>query len=88
MKFRAHVNIMPREELLDPQGKATLLGLANLGISGVSDLRVGKRIKLEFEAADAATAESMVKTACEKLLANLIMETYEFQIEALEAQTA
>lgn len=83
MKFRAHINIMPRPELLDPQGKATTLGLQNLGFDNVGDLRIGKRIQLDLEAADQAAAEAQVEEACKKLLANLIMESYEFQLEEL-----
>ena len=83
MKFRAHINIMPRPELLDPQGKATTLGLQNLGFDNVGNLRIGKRIQLDLEAADQATAEAQVEEACKKLLANLIMESYEFQLEEL-----
>ncbi len=83
MKFRAHINIMPRPELLDPQGKATTLGLTNLGLAGVDDLRIGKRIQLDLEAEDRATAEATVDEACKKLLANLIMESYEFELVEL-----
>lgn len=83
MKFIANINIMPREELLDPQGKATIMGLKNLGIYGVSNLRVGKHIRLEFETTDKAAAEKTVIQACEKLLANLIMESYEFELESV-----
>jgi len=83
MKFRAHINIMPRPELLDPQGKATTLGLANLGLGQVDDLRIGKRIQLDLEAEDRATAEATVDEACKKLLANLIMESYEFELVEL-----
>jgi len=83
MKFRAHINIMPRPELLDPQGKATTLGLQNLGLDNIADLRIGKRIQLDLEVADRDTAEAMVDEACKKLLANLIMESYEFVLEVL-----
>lgn len=81
MKFKANINVMPRPELLDPQGKATAHGLKNLGFADVSSVRIGKRIHLEIEAADKKEAESKVKEACEKLLANLIMESYEVEVE-------
>ena len=83
MKFRANINIMPRPELLDPQGKATTQGLQNLGFDNVQDLRIGKRIQLDLEAADRSVAEEKVDEACKKLLANLIMESYEFELEEL-----
>ena len=83
MKFRAHIDVMPRPELLDPQGKATTLGLQNLGFEEVDGLRIGKHITLEIEAKDAAQAEARVDDACKRLLANLIMESYEFTLEEL-----
>lgn len=83
MKFRAHINIMPRPELLDPQGKATILGLRNLGFEEVNELRIGKRLTLDLEATDAKSAEARVDDACKRLLANLIMESYEFELEEL-----
>lgn len=83
MKFRALINIMPRPELLDPQGKATTLGLNNLGLDNIEDLRIGKRIHLDLEASTKQEAEQKVDDACKKLLANLIMEDYEFELEEL-----
>lgn len=80
MKFRALINIMPRPELLDPQGKATTLGLHNMGYATLDNLRIGKRISLEIEAKDRKEAEARVDEACQKLLANLIMESYEFEL--------
>jgi phosphoribosylformylglycinamidine synthase subunit PurS len=80
MKFQAHIHIMPRPELLDPQGKATQHGLKNLGFDMVSNLRIGKRISLEIEAKNKKEAEAKVDEACKKLLANLIMENYEFEL--------
>ncbi len=83
MKFRAHINIMPRPELLDPQGKATTLGLHNLGFADMDNLRIGKRIALDLDAKTTKEAESKVDEACKKLLANMIMESYEFSLEKL-----
>ena len=80
MTFIATIVVMPQKEILDPQGKAVALGLANLGISDVADVRIGKNIVLKLSAASEADALTNVKLACEKLLANLIMEEYSFEI--------
>ncbi|MEQ8360517.1 MAG: phosphoribosylformylglycinamidine synthase subunit PurS [Cytophagales bacterium] len=80
MKFKAEVHVMPKKEILDPQGKAVMLGLQNLGIQNINDVRVGRHIDLEVEAANREEAESKVEQACKKLLANVIMETYSYSI--------
>lgn len=80
MKFIAEIDVMPQKEILDPQGKAVKLGLNNLGINEVSDVRIGKHITLELDAENEATAKSMVETACKKLLANLIMEDFAYKL--------
>ena len=80
MKFRAEINIMPLKALLDPQGKAVTSSMKNIGLPEIANVRIGKHISLEVEAKDKKIAEEKVDTACKKLLANLIMETYEFEI--------
>lgn len=80
MKFKAEIDVMPLKELLDPQGKAVTSSMKNLGIPEVENVRIGKHISLEIEAADKATAESKVEEACKKLLANAIMESYAFEV--------
>lgn len=80
MKYIAEINVMPQKEILDPQGKAVKLGLTNLGISHVEDVRIGKHITLELEAETEASAKEKVETACKKLLANVIMEDYVYKI--------
>lgn len=80
MKFRAEIDVMPRKELLDPQGKAVKLGLGNLNIKNVDDVRVGKHITLNLDASTEEEAKSEVELACEKLLANLIMEDYSYEL--------
>lgn len=82
MKFRAEIDIMPLEALLDPQGKAVNAGLRNLGLNNISSVRVGKHITLQLEAASEAEARAAVEEACKKLLANLIMESYRFELVA------
>ena len=81
MKFTAHINIMPKAELLDPQGKVVVKNLPNLGLKGVSDVRIGKHVTMELHADSAEEAHDKVETACSKLLANVIMESYDFVIE-------
>jgi phosphoribosylformylglycinamidine synthase len=83
MKFLAQINVMPQKEILDPQGKAVRLGLKNLGIHEVGDVRIGRHITMEVEANDQAMAEQLVQTACKRLLANLIMEDFSYTLQAL-----
>ena len=85
MKFRASIDIMPLPALLDPQGKAVSSNMKNIGLSSIDNVRIGKHITLEVEAGSQTEAEEQVKTACEKLLANQIMEQFEFRVEAVEA---
>jgi phosphoribosylformylglycinamidine synthase len=80
MKFLAEINVMPQKEILDPQGKAVRIGLQNLGINQVADVRIGKHITLSLEAPSEAEANEIVTNACKKLLANLIMEEFEFSL--------
>ena len=81
MKFTAHINIMPLKELLDPQGKAVSNSLHNLGLTNVTNVRIGKHICLSMEAKDAEEAEKMTTEACKKLLANQVMETFKFTLK-------
>jgi len=77
MRFKAEIDIMPRKELLDPQGKTVAKSTEQLGISGVQSVRIGKHISMEIEAGSKEEALQKVEEACTKLLANLIMEQYE-----------
>ena len=81
MKYIAEIDIMPLKALLDPQGKAVTSGLQNLGLNEIGNVRVGKHISLEVEAADAEAATTKVEEACKKLLANEIMESYEYELK-------
>lgn len=83
MKFRAFVHILPRPEILDPQGKATLHGLHNLGFAGMQEVRVGKLIQLDVEADDEAAARTQVEAACKKVLSNPIVEQFRFELTAV-----
>jgi phosphoribosylformylglycinamidine synthase len=76
MNFVAEIKIMPLKELLDPQGKAVLGGLASLGIKSIHDVRIGKHIQLSMEAASAEEARAVAEEAAQKLLANPVMEEF------------
>ena len=84
MNYLATISVMPKKEILDPQGKAVKLGLENLGLSQVHDVRIGKHITLQLEADSEQQAQEKVEHACTKLLANLIMETYHYEIVLLD----
>lgn len=80
MTFNVQIKVMPLKDLLDPQGKAVLGGLKNLGITSVEDVRVGKHITLQIEAASEAEAKAIAEEASKKLLANPVMEFYEIEM--------
>ncbi len=81
MKFVAEIDIMPHKELLDPQGKAVVNNMKHLDLSGILDVRIGRHVHMNIEADSETEARQKVETACQKLLANLIMETYTFQLK-------
>ena len=80
MKFTAEIDIMPLKALLDPQGKAVTNSMKNIGLSDIDNVRIGRHITLEVDASTQKDAESTVETACKKLLANQIMEGYNFSL--------
>ncbi|MES1200708.1 MAG: phosphoribosylformylglycinamidine synthase subunit PurS [Pseudomonadota bacterium] len=78
--MKAIITVGLKPGVLDVQGKAVAGALKDLGFDGVHGARVGKRIEIELDAADAATAEAQVKDMCEKLLANTVIESYRVEI--------
>jgi len=83
MKFNIQVKVMPLKELLDPQGKAVMTGLGNLGFKNVGNVRIGKNISLEVEASSKEEAQQIAEEASKKLLANPVMEYYEIELSPL-----
>ena len=79
MKARVHVSF--KNGVLDPQGKAIGLTLANLGFDGVGDVRQGKLIELDLAESDPGAARKSVEAMCEKLLANTVIENYAIALE-------
>ncbi|MBL0144651.1 MAG: phosphoribosylformylglycinamidine synthase subunit PurS [Chitinophagaceae bacterium] len=80
MIYSVQVKVMPLKNLLDPQGKAVMGGLQNLGLNNVTDVRIGKHIDLQIEADNEEAAKAIADEAAKKLLANAVMEMYEIQI--------
>ena len=80
MTYTVEVKVMPLKELLDPQGKAVMGGLQNLGLGNIQDVRVGKNITLQVEANTPDQAKAIAEEASKKLLANPVMEYFEISI--------
>lgn len=83
MKFSVEIEVMPRKELLDPQGKAVTNGLHNIGFTAIDNVRVGKCITYETVAASESEAYTQAEDASKRLLANLVMESYTIRVKAL-----
>lgn len=81
MNYTVQIKVMPLKELLDPQGKAVMGGLQNLGLTGVEDVRIGKNITLQVNANSAEQAKQLAEEASKKLLANPVMEYFEVECE-------
>jgi len=80
MIYLAEINVMPLKELLDPQGKAVMGGLSNLGLKNIDDVRIGKHIQLHILASGPEEAKQIAEEASQKLLANPVMEEYTIQV--------
>lgn len=80
MLFKASIQVMPIKGLLDPQGKAVNASLHNMGLNGINNVRIGKEITMNVEAADEAAAKLQVEEACNKLLHNAVMEEFTYVI--------
>ena len=78
--MRATVHVFLKSGVLDVQGKAIEGALHGLGFAGVSDVRVGKTIEFDLAGADPAVAEAAVKSMCERLLANTVIEGYRVEV--------
>lgn len=81
MTYSVEIKVMPHKELLDPQGKAVLGGLGNLGMQSVSDVRIGKHIHLQVQAGTPEEAKSIAEEASRKLLSNPVMEYFEVTVD-------
>ncbi len=81
-EFRFGVSVLPKAGILDPQGQAIEQSLAHLELSGIRDVRVGRRVELIVAAPDASAAEAVARRLAEQLLVNPLVET--FSLEPIE----
>jgi phosphoribosylformylglycinamidine synthase len=79
--MKANVYVTLKTEVLDPQGEAVRRALGALGFPGVTNVRVGKLIELEFAPGSASDAPTQLRAMCEKLLANPIVEDFRFEFD-------
>lgn len=82
--YKAKVLIKRRPSILDPQGKAVEKGAEHLGLKNIKNTRIGKYIEFDLDVKDKTVAEKEVKEYCSKLLANPIMEDFDFTLEEVE----
>lgn len=86
MIFTAKVVIKLRESILDPQGKTVENSLKSIGFSAILETRIGKYIELKIDAENEEDARILIENACEKLLANPVMENYSYTLEKSEKE--
>jgi len=83
-EYRFAVNVLPKDGILDPQGRAVEGSLGHLGVAGVSGVRVGRRVELTVEAASEADARAIVERLARELFSNPLIESFDLEwIEAL-----
>jgi phosphoribosylformylglycinamidine synthase PurS subunit len=80
VNLRARIQVTLKPSVLDPQGAAVQRALATLGFDEVTDVRIGRHLELRLTAPDEATARQRVTAMCETLLANTVIERYEFTL--------
>ncbi|MCA0406709.1 MAG: phosphoribosylformylglycinamidine synthase subunit PurS [Proteobacteria bacterium] len=78
--MKARVIVTLKNGVLDPQGKAIEGALKSFGLEGVDSVRQGKVFDIEVETSDKARAEDLIKQACEKLLANTVVENFKIEV--------
>ena len=86
--MRANVIVTLKSGVLDPQGKAIEGALRSLGVDGIRQVRQGKMFEVEIESGDPDEARALLTQACEKLLANTVVENYRIGLEGPRAGTA
>ena len=79
-ELKAKIHITLKNGILDPQGKTIQHGLEMLGFTGIREIRAGKLIEIFFDGLSREQAQQAAENACKKLLANPVIENYDFEI--------
>ncbi len=79
--MKAKIVVMPKKAVLDPQGKTVQNALAQMGYTGIGDVRVGKYLEIEVVGSDKEAARKQIDAACHKILSNPVIEDYRFELE-------
>ena len=82
--FHSKVFVTLKKSILDPQGKAVEQGIHSLGFESVDNVRIGKYIEMDIDTNLQDEAECMTEQISEKLLANLVMESFSFTTEPVK----
>jgi phosphoribosylformylglycinamidine synthase PurS subunit len=85
--YKAQIKVTLRKSILDPQGKTIEHSIQSLGYKNVADTRIGKYIELKLDANSEEEAKKVTEEICRKLLANPVMEDYEYDIVNLNGHT-
>jgi phosphoribosylformylglycinamidine synthase len=83
LDLKVKVKVVLKYGILDPQGKAVLHAMRDLKFKGVNDVRIGKYIELTFDDLERSIVEKETKEICQKILANPVMENFDFEIEEI-----
>jgi phosphoribosylformylglycinamidine synthase len=76
----AKIYVTLKNGILDPQGKTVHHALENLGFKQIEEVRMGKLIQLKFNQVSKDDAKRLTAEACKKLLANPVIEDYQFEL--------
>lgn len=82
--FKAKIEVTLKKSVLDPQGQTVLHALHSIGFNRVNSLRVGKHFELTLNSGDRRKAEADLKTMCDRILTNPVIEEYSFQLEEVK----
>lgn len=86
--YKANIKVTLRPAILDPQGKAARHALSNLGFTDIDRVRMGKFIEMWIDLESEEEARQRAREACQKLLANPVMEDFSIELEKVESQPA
>ncbi|MFC6464037.1 phosphoribosylformylglycinamidine synthase subunit PurS [Marinilactibacillus sp. GCM10026970] len=82
--YNVKVYVTYKESILDPQGEAVRGAVHRMGFDEIEDIRIGKYFEIKVSSQEERAIEETIETICDKLLANVVMETYRYEIEKVK----